>query len=74
MAAARVGGRRIQGTDERLAGALAIGEGVVEGEDAVFGAVVAVLLFVLPLHDGEGVEDVGGVVAVRRRRGSQLAA
>ena len=38
-------------------------EGVVVGEDHVFGAVVAEGGFVVAADDGEGVEDVVGVVA-----------
>jgi len=38
-------------------------EGVVVGEDHVFGAVVAEGGFVVAADDGEGVEDVGGVFA-----------
>jgi len=36
-------------------------EGVVVGEDHVFGAVGAEGGFVVAADDGEGVEDVGGV-------------
>ena len=39
------------------------GEGVVVGEDHVFGAVGAEGGFVVATDDGEGVEDVGGVCA-----------
>ncbi len=39
------------------------GEGVVIGEDHVFGAVVAEGGLVVAADDGEGVEDVGGVCA-----------
>ena len=44
-----------------------LGHFVVDLEDDAFDPVVAVvLLFVLPLHDGEGVQDVGdGVTRVR---------
>ena len=38
-------------------------EGVVVGEDHVFGAVGAEGGFVVAADDGEGVEDVGGVIA-----------
>ena len=48
----------------RLAGAGGFGEGVVDFEDDALGAVLAVLGDVLAADDGEGVEDVGGVVAV----------
>ena len=43
----------------RIAG----GEGVVVGEDRGFGAVVGEGGFVVAADDGEGVEDVGGVLA-----------
>ncbi len=39
------------------------GEGIVVGEDHIFGAVVAEGGFVVAADDGEGVEDVGGVCA-----------
>ena len=45
------------------------GEGVVVGEDHVFGAVGAEGGFVVAADDGEGVEDVGGVMRGRGRRG-----
>jgi hypothetical protein len=41
---------------------LGFGEGVVDLEDCVFGAVVAVLFLVFALHDREGVEEVAAVV------------
>ena len=44
-------------------------EGVVVGEDHGFGTVVAEGGFVVAADDGEGVEDVGGVVRGRGRRG-----
>ena len=48
-----------------LAGAGGFGECVVNFEDGGFGFVFAVVfLFVLAAHDGEGVEDVGSVLAV----------
>ena len=46
-----------------VGGGVAGGEGVVVGEDHVFGAVVAEGGFVAAADDGEGVEDVDGVVA-----------
>ena len=42
---------------------IASGEGVVVGEDHVFGAVVAEGGSVVAADDGEGVEDVGGIGA-----------
>ena len=46
-----------------VGGGVAGGEGVEVGEDHGFGAVVAEGGFVVAADDGEGVEDVGGVVA-----------
>ena len=50
-------------SDGHIGVGVAGGEGVVVGEDHFFGAVVAEGRFVVAADDGEGVEDVGGVVA-----------
>ena len=42
-----------------------VGEGVVDLEDGVFGAVGAVFGFVFAFEDGEGVHDVGHGMAGR---------
>ena len=55
--------------DSHVGGGVAGGEGVVVGEDHVFGAVVAEGGLVVAADDGEGVEDVGGVGAGRGGRG-----
>ena len=65
MARVTVAGWRVERTDEGLAAGAGFGELVVEGEDGVAGAVGAVGGFVFAADDGEGVEDVGGVVAVQ---------
>ena len=49
--------------DSHVGGGVAGGEGVVVGEDHIFGAVVAEGGLVVAADDGEGVEDVGGVGA-----------
>ena len=49
--------------DGHVGGGVAGGEGVEAGEDHGFGAVVAEGGLVAAADDGEGVEDVGGVVA-----------
>ena len=49
--------------DSHVGGGVAGGEGVVVGEDHVFGAAVAEGGLVVAADDGEGVEDVGGVGA-----------
>ena len=54
---------RFGALDRHLNVRVAGGEGVVVGEDHVFGAVVAEGGFVVAADDGEGVEDVGGVCA-----------
>ena len=64
MGDARIGRWGIKSGLIRLAGAGGFGQGVVDFEDGVFGAIGAVLVDVLAADDGEGVEDVGSVVAV----------
>ena len=54
------GQNRLDGLDRYVGICIAGGEGVVVGEDHVFGAVVAEGGFVVAANDGEGVEDVGG--------------
>ena len=49
--------------DGHVGGGVAGGEGVEVGEDHGLGAVVAEGGFVVAADDGEGVEDIGGVVA-----------
>ena len=54
--------RRLEGTDGsgRGSGADGFGHGVVDFKDDALGAVIAIPLgFILALHDGEGVHDVG---------------
>jgi hypothetical protein len=69
MTAERVGGVGEAGLIG-VAGADGFGEGVVDFQDDVFGAVVAVEIgLVLALHDGEGVQVVGHGGA---RRGERL--
>ena len=63
------GQNRLDGLDRHLGIRVAGGEGVVVGEDHGFGAVVAEGGFVVAADDGEGVEDVGGVLRGRGRRG-----
>ena len=46
-----------------LAGLDGLGEGVIGFEDDALGSVVAPLLFVLALDDGEGVHDISHSVA-----------
>ena len=62
------------------AGAGGFGHGVVDFEDDALGAVLAVPLgFILALHDGEGVHDVGhgvagsGELALSRARSSAVS-
>ena len=54
------GQSRLIGLDRYVGIRIAGGEGVVVGEDHVFGAVGAEGGFVVAADDGEGVEDVGG--------------
>ena len=59
----RIWGRgRSRRSEGHVGVGVAGGEGVVVGEDHVFGAVGAEGGFVVAADDGEGVEDVGGVV------------
>ena len=58
-------GWRVERADERAAGALGFGEGVVESENRVFRAVGAELLFVFALYDWECVHDVRYGIAGR---------
>lgn len=55
MAAGGIGGWGIQQSLVGAAGLHRLTEGVVDLEDGVFGAVVAVFGFVFALHDGKGV-------------------
>jgi len=64
MTATRVRRGRVEASLVGLAGAGGFGHCVVDFEDGALGSVVAVFLDVLAFDDGEGVEDVGGVVAV----------
>ena len=60
MAAPRISRGRIEACGVGGAGALAVGEGVVDFEDGAFGAVVAIEFgLVFALYDWEGVQDVG---------------
>jgi hypothetical protein len=61
--AARVGGGRVEAGWIEGSGAGGVGHGVVDLEDDALRPVFAVGLLVVLPHDGEGVEDVGGVVA-----------
>ena len=63
MGDAGIGGRWIKSRLIRLAGSCGFGHCVVDFEDGALGAVVAVGGDVFAFDDGEGVEDVGGVVA-----------
>ena len=63
MGDAGVGGGWVEAGLVGVAGAGGFGEGVVDFEDGALGAVVAVGGEVFAFDDGEGVEDVGGVVA-----------
>ena len=64
MTAARVRRRRIEAGPVALVGACGLLQGVVDLQDHALGAVLAVGLLVVPADYGEGVEDVGAVVAV----------
>lgn len=60
------GGSR--GISQGLPGALGLEEFVVEGEDDFLGEVAAVLLGILPFHDGESLHDVvNGMAGMRSR-------
>ena len=63
MGDAGVGGGWVEAGLVGVAGAGGFGEGVGDFEDGALGAVVAVGGDVFAFDDGEGVEDVGGVVA-----------
>ena len=70
MATARIGGGRVEACLVRLAGAYGLLHGVVDLEDNTLGAVVeVVLLLVPPADDGEGAHDVGHGVARGREAG-----
>ena len=60
MTAATIGGRRVQ--PGRIG--LTAHHGVVDFENGVLGAIAAMRGFILAFDDGEGVHDVGHVVAV----------
>ena len=59
-------GSEFDGLDRHLHLGIAGGEGVVVGEDHLFCAVAAEGGFVVAADDGEGVEDVGGVISRER--------
>jgi hypothetical protein len=63
MAAAGVGGGRVEQGAVGGAGGDGVGEGVVDLEDEALGAVVAVTGLVVAANNGESVHDVVGVVA-----------
>ena len=72
MAAARVCRMWIESRLIWLAGADGIGHGVVDFEDDALGAVVAVILLLVPAaNDGEGVHNVGHGVAWSREAGPE---
>jgi hypothetical protein len=68
VAALRIRWRRVKAGLVRLAGTLGFGEGVVDFEDGVLGAVVTVGGFVLALHDGKGIHNVASVACAVRTK------
>lgn len=65
MATRWIGGGWVHKGLVRQAGLHGLGEGVVDLEDGLFGAVVAVFGLVFALHDGEGVHYVADGMAGR---------
>src|SRR3990172_1156208 len=68
----RWGGRWVERADERAAGALRFGEGIVERKHPVFRAVSAKLLLVFALYDTERVGDVSEGLAGPRNVSGQV--
>jgi hypothetical protein len=68
VAALRIRWRRVKVGLVRMAGALGFGEGVVNFEDSVLGAVVVVGGFILALYNWEGIHNVASVACAVRTK------